>query len=597
MNMNAMWKATAVLLLIAVALGARAADPNKTLRITFQVAETGFDPALIHDYYSGTVIEAVYDTLLTYDYLARPSRLAPRAAELPEVTDGGRTYTFKLKKGILFTPDAAFKGKRRELVAEDFAYTIKRFLDPKNRSPYAFFFEGKILGLDALAAEAKESGKFDYDKKIPGFEFPNPYTLRIKLKDPDFTFSQILAFAETSAVAREVIEAYGNESNFHPVGTGPYMLDKYVRSSKIFLKANPDFRKEFWDFKPGNDPRDKDIVARMKGKQIPAIGNVEISIVEETQARMLAFENGETDLEYQLWDVSTRFLTDDNKLVPAFANKGVRLDRIVDAEITYTYFNTMDKIGNQPNPVGGFSRERIALRRAIAMAYNLSDQIKIIRKNQAVKAEYPIPPGVSGNEPTWKNNINYDPAGANSLLDRVGYKKAADGFRNQPDGSPLVIRYSTTPDERGRLFAELIKKSMDTIGVRVDIHIDKFPELLKAEKQCRIMMRGSAWIADYPDGDNFMQLLYGQNAFQSNNACYQSAEYDKLYVKSKLMPDSPERNKLYREMTKIMERDTPWIMNDSRYRNTLLQPQVVGFKKHPILHADWIYIDLEKRTK
>lgn len=588
------WRSMATMILSAAALAATAADMGKTLRITFQVAETGFDPVRIHDYYSGTVIEAVYDTLLTYDYLARPSKLAPRAAELPQVTDGGRTYTFKLKKGTLFTPDAAFKGKRRELVAEDYVYTIKRFLDPKNRSPYAFFFEGKVLGLDALAEEAKKSGKFDYDRKIEGFETPDSHTLRIKLKDPDFTFSQILAFAETSAVAREVIEMYGEESNFHPVGTGPYMLDKYVRSSKIFLKANPDFRKEVWDFKMGSDPRDKDIVARMKGRQIPSIGNIEISIVEETQARMLAFENGETDIEYQLWDVSSRFMSEDNKLVPAFVNKGVRLDRIVDAEVTYTYMNTLDKIGDQPNPLGGFTKERIALRRAIAMAYNLGDQIRIIRKNQAVKAEYPIPPGVTGHEPSWKNNIKYDPASANSLLERVGYKKGADGFRNQPDGTPLLIRYSTTPDERGRLFSELMKKSMDSIGVKIDIHIDKFPELLKAEKQCRLMMRGAAWIADYPDGDNFMQLLYGPNAMQSNSGCYKSAEYDTLYQKSKLMPDGAERNKLYREMTKVMERDTPWIMNDSRYRNTLLHRQVAGYKKHPILHADWIYVDLDK---
>ena len=203
------------------------------------------------------------------------------------------------------------------MVAQDVAYSIKRFLDPKNRSPYAFFFENKILGLDEHAAEAKKTNKFDYDQALPGFEFPDAYTIRIKLKEPDYTFSQILAFAETAIVAREVIESYGEETNFHPVGTGPYMLDKYVRSSKIFLKANPDYRKEVWDFKAGTDARDKDIVARMKGRQVPAIGNIEISIVEETQARMLAFENGETDLEYQLWDVSTRFLTDDNKLVPA----------------------------------------------------------------------------------------------------------------------------------------------------------------------------------------------------------------------------------------------------------------------------------------
>ena len=135
--------------------GSRAADPGKTLRVTFQVAETGFDPTRTSDYYSGMVIEAIYDRLLTYDYLARPSKLVPLAAEsLPQITDNGKTYTFKIKKGIYFTPDPAFKGKKRELTAEDYAYSIKRFFDPRNRSPYAFLFEGKIVGLDELGALA-----------------------------------------------------------------------------------------------------------------------------------------------------------------------------------------------------------------------------------------------------------------------------------------------------------------------------------------------------------------------------------------------------------------------------------------------------------
>src|SRR3954468_8361902 len=122
-------------------LGASAADPDKILRVTFQVAETGFDPVRVSDYYSASVIEAIFDPLLTYDYLARPARLVPNtAAALPEITDGGRTYVLKLRPGIYFYADPVFKGARRELVAADYAYSIRRFLDPKNRSPYAFLF-------------------------------------------------------------------------------------------------------------------------------------------------------------------------------------------------------------------------------------------------------------------------------------------------------------------------------------------------------------------------------------------------------------------------------------------------------------------------
>lgn len=590
--------AGSVLMALILHSACHAADPGKTLRVTFQVAETGFDPTRPSDYYSGQVIEAIYERLLTYDYLARPAKLVPSTAEsLPEVTNNGKTYTFKIRKGIYFTADPAFKGKRRELTAEDYAYSIRRFFDPKNRSPYAFLFEGKIVGLDELGAQARKTGRFDYDAKVAGFEVPDRYTLRIHLKEPDYGFSHILAFDLSCAVAREVIEAYGEEANAHPVGTGPYRLKQYTRSSKIVLQANPDYRGMVWDFQPGDDPLDREIAAQMKGRKLPLIGNVEISIMEETQSRWLAFEKGETDMEYQLWDLAPTFMTEDGKLKPEFVKRGIKLERSVDPEITYTYFNMQEKIDDKPNPVGGFSKEKIALRRAIAMAYKIDDQIRIIRKGQAVRAEYPIPPAIAGHDPSYKYGIPYDPRTANALLDKFGYKKGSDGYRMLPDGKPLVIRYSSSPSERDRQFDELMKRSLDSIGIRLEIHKDRFAELIKLENRCRLMMRGAAWIADTPDGDNFMQLLYGPNTGQSNNACYRSPEFDKLYEKSRALPDGPERNKLYRAMARKMEADTAWIMGDSRYRNMLMQPHVIGFKKHPVLHQEWMYIDLDPKAR
>lgn len=567
---------------------------GKTLRITFQAAESGFDPVRISDYYSGTVIEAIFDPLLTYDYLARPARLVPNVAEsLPAISDDGKTYTLRIKPGIYFADDPAFKGKRRELTAADYAYSIKRFLDPRNRSPYAFLFEGKIAGLDELVDRAKKTDRFDYDAAVSGLETPDRYTLRIRLKDTDFNFSHLLAFSLAGAVAREAIEAYGDQTNAHPVGTGPYLLKSYTRSSKIVLEANPGYRGKTWDYTPGDDPLARDIAARMKGKTLPQIQRVEISIMEETQSRWLAFLGGETDMEYQLWEVAPTFLADDGSLRPQYAKRGIRLQRSIDPEITYTYFNMRDRIGDEPNPVGGLGTEKIALRRAIAMAYNVDDQIRIIRKRQAVRAQFPVPPGVAGHDPHYRTIIPHSPQLANALLDKFGYRKGPDGFRALPDGKPLVIRYSSTPTERDRQFDELMKRSLDSIGIRLQVHKDRFPELMKLENQCRLMMRGAAWIADYPDGDNFMQLLYGPNAAQSNNACYQSPEFDRRYERARLLPDGPERDALYREMTRLMEVHTVWIMGDSRYRNVLLQPHVVGFMKHPVFHAEWLYMDIE----
>jgi len=584
-------------LILAVALAAPgvapAADMGKVVRQVFPAAETGFDPAAAHDLYSATIEQAIFETLLTYDYLARPAKLVPLTAEaLPVVSDNGKTYTVKLKKGIYFTPDPAFKGRKRELVADDYAYQIKRLIDPKMRGPWAWLVEGKIVGLDEAAEQAKKTGKFDYDAKIAGLETPDKYTLRIRLKDTDYNLPYVLAHEPTSAVAREVIEAYADEAGramANPVGTGPYVLKQWVRSSKIILEANPDFRGFVWDFKPV-DAADAKLVAEMKGKKMPQIGRVEVSIIEEDQARLLAFQNGELDIMNLEGPLAPNVL-DGGVLRPEFASKGVKLSRFVDPEISYHFWNLQDPV------VGGFEKEKIALRRAMAMSYPVAEEIKVVRNGQAVEVEFPIPPGVNGYDPTYRSSVKFDPAGANALLDRVGYKKGADGYRNTPDGKPFTVRYASRPDSLGRQQDEVWKKALDSIGVRMEVQKDKFPELLKLERQCKLMMRTASWIADYPDADNFMQLLYSKNIGQSNNACAKIPEYDRLYEQSIRMPDSPERNKLYREMAKVIENYAPWRLDIARYRNMLVQPQVLGYKKHPILHNEWAYIDVAAKTK
>jgi len=171
-----------------------AADPRKVIHWYFPTGETGFDPCRVSDLYSATINEAIFERLLTYDYLARPAKLVPMVAEaMPEVGERGRTYTFKLRKGIYFSPDPAFKGVPRELTAQDFVYSYMRFVDPANHSAYAFLLEGKLVGLDELAAEAKRTGHFNYDARIPGLEAVDRYTLRFRLKEPAYNFPYIAA--------------------------------------------------------------------------------------------------------------------------------------------------------------------------------------------------------------------------------------------------------------------------------------------------------------------------------------------------------------------------------------------------------------------
>jgi len=451
-------------LALSFALHAGAADPAKVLRVALPRAETGFDPAQASEVYSGAVIAAIMEPLLTFDYLARPVKLAPLTTEaLPAVADAGKRYTFKLKKGIYFAADPAFKGKRRELVAGDYIYAIKRLVDPKNRSPNAFYVEGKIAGLDALVAKAKQNGdRLDYGARVAGLEAPDRYTLRITLTHSDYTFPQVLALPALSAVAREVVEAYPGETAAHPVGTGPYILKKWVPASKMILEANPGFRGFTWDFDPGDDPADKAIAARMRGRKMPQVGTIDISVMEEPQSSWLAFQRGELDL-IDLPSTFAPVALPRGKLAPDLAKKGIYLSRILLPAINYTSFNMRDPV------VGGFTNDKLALRRAIAMAYDIDAEIAVIRKGQAAPLSMVIPPGVAGYETRYRSSIKYDPAAANELLDRFGYAMGPDGYRRLPNGKPLVLTYASQTNALAREFDELWQKAMNSLRIHLSI--------------------------------------------------------------------------------------------------------------------------------
>ncbi|MES2321834.1 MAG: ABC transporter substrate-binding protein [Pseudomonadota bacterium] len=571
-------------------LPAGAAGPLKTLRYIFPAAETGFDPAVARDLYTGHVTQAIFETLYSYDYLARPVLLVPHAASgLPEVSNDGKTYTIRLKKGQTFTPDPAFKGKRRELTMADYVYSWKRLFDPKLASPHSWLFEGKVVGLDQLAADAKKTGKFDYDKAVAGLELVDPYTLRIHLTQTDFNLGMILAHEPTVALAREVVEKYGDINGAvhgNPVGTGHYKLGQWVRGNRIVLEKNTDHHAETWDFKGNGTPDDQRIIAQMKGKTIPQIDRIDIRVMVEDQSRWLSFQSGGVDLFWLDGPLAPKAILN-GKLRPELAAKGVQLSRQIDPEITYYYWNMQDPV------VGGFSKEKIALRRAIAMAHNVDEEISIVWNGQAQRVDYPIPPGVVGHDPAYRSILQYDPALANKLLDRFGYKKGKDGWRTLPDGKPLVITYTSRNEASGVLMAEVWRKTYNALGIRMENNRMIFSDLLQAEKLCKVQSRNYQWMADYPDGDNFMQLHYGPNVNQNNAACFADPEVDKLYAQSQKMPAGPERDVLYHRIARRIEVTGAARMAYSRFRNMLAQPAVLGYTKHPILHQEWAYIDID----
>lgn len=566
------------------------ADPKKVLRYVFPVAETGFDPAGVHDLYSAHVNGSIFETLFTYDYLASPAKLVPRTAEaLPEVSADGLTYTIRLQKGIYFAVDPVFKGKKRELTSADYVYTFKRLLDPSLRSPNSWLLDGRILGMEALLKQAQKTGKFNYDQSVAGLQTPDRYTLVIRLTSPDQNFPMLLAHQPAGAVAREVIEKYRDKAGFvmgHPIGTGPYMLSRWTPGSRIILKANPDFRSFVWNFK-ASTPEDQKIVKAMQGKKMPQIGEIDIQVMEEGQSRWLSFIKDEVDLFALDGELTVQALQD-GKLKPELVKKGVQLSRITDPSIDYHYWNMQNPI------VGGLSKDKIALRRAMAMAFSADNYINILQKGDSQKLQALIPSGVVGYDPNYRSSIPYSVKAANLLLDRYHYKVAADGWRTQPNGKPLVIEMTLSGNNlRSQQQAEFWKKTLDSIKIKMTTKSMPFAEALKLEKQCKTMFKASAWIADYPDADNFMQLFYGKNIKITNNGCVKIPEYDRLYEQAQKMTPSPERDAIYAKMSRLLEVYMPVQVIGARYRNILAQPRVIGFKKHPILPAEWMYIDID----
>ena len=590
-------KLLACLVAVFLITTVEAADPRKVVRTSYPSAESKLDPQAESDEASGAISYHIFDSLLEYDYLARPAKLKARAAAAPpEVNAEGTVYTVKVKPGIYFTPDPAFKGERRELVAQDYVYSIKRLFDPRLASQWLFLVEGKIKGADAVMADAKKTGRYDYDRAIEGLRALDKYTLRIELINTDFGFPYVLAMPPTSAVAREVREYYGEEFHAHPVGTGPFVIKQWIRGSRLVLEANPQYREDYFESAGGDDGESKEIAARLKGKRLPLVGRIEIYVIDEAQPRWLSFLNGDHDYIRPLPEEFAQLAMPGGELAPNLKKRGMRATPDEVAYTTYTTFNLQAEIDGKRNDIGGYTPERVALRRAIAMAFRIDEQIAILDKHQSTRAQTPLPPAVAGHDPAFVSpTLEYNPAKAKALLDMFGFvDRDGDGYRENPDGSPLSFDHGSVPVQRERQRNELWKKSMDDIGIRITFdQVAKLPDLRKQAQLGKVQSFSYGWVADYPDGENFLQLLWKGSIGQTNYAMFDLPEYNALYEKAKRLPDGPERNALYARMVKLILVYVPWLVETFKAQNIVMQPWLLNYRKHPFAYEPWRYLDID----
>ncbi len=586
-------RALAGALLAGLALASPAAQP-KLLRYAFPIAETSFDPAQISDLYSRTVAAGIFDAPLEFEFMARPFRLRPNtAAAMPEVSADYRSFTIRLRPGILFDDDPAFGGKKRELTAADYVYSIKRHYDPRWKSGNLYLLEGaKILGLSELRRHALQSNQpFDYDTPVDGLRALDRYTLRIVLAEPSPRFLYNLADGSfAGALAREVVEAYGDKVGEHPVGTGPYRLAQWKRSSRMLLQKNPNYREVLYDeHPPADDARLQAIAQQFKGRRLPMIDEVQIAVIEEAQPRWLSFLNGEQDLLEGVPGEFADIAIPGNQLAPNLAKRGIGMQRVPRADVSVTYF------GMEHPLVGGNAPDKVALRRAIALAVDVPREIALVRRGQAVPAQSVVAPGVWGYDPAFRSEMGqHDLARAKALLDLYGYvDRDGDGWRERPDGQPLKLEYATSPDQSSRQLSELWQKNMDALGLRIEFQVAKWPEQLKASRAGKLMMWGVGWSAGQPDADTFLALGYGPNKGQANHARFDLQAFNELYERQRMLPDGPERQALIAQAKKLLIAYMPYKVHVHRITTDLWQPWVLGFDRNIFVRDFWKYLDID----
>ena len=245
--------------------------------------------------------------------------------------------------------------------------------------------------------------------------------------------------------------------------------------------------------------------------------------------------------------------------------------------------------------VGGYEPSKVALRRAISLAVDVEREINLVRRGQAIPAQGIVAPGVTGYDPAFKSEMSdFSRARARALLDMHGYvDKDGDGWREQPDGSPLVIDYATQPDQQSRQLIEQWQKNMSAIGIRMRFTAAKWPENLKTSRAGKLMMWGVGWTAAVPDGDTFLGLGYGPNKGQSNHARFDLAAYNALYQAQREMPDGPERDAAIEKAKKLLVAYMPYKVHVHRVFTDLTQPWVKGYHRNIFVRDFWKYVDID----
>jgi ABC-type transport system substrate-binding protein len=550
------------------------------------------DPAVSYSSLEHQITANVYETLLEYHYLKRPYTLIPGLAqEVPKrvsLGDGRVAYAFRLREGVLFQSDPCFalggEGRTtRTLKASDVAFELMRIADPAVTSPVIATF-AKIEGFRAfserlgqLREEDPAFGELRIDEQyaraggIEGVRVEGDFDLTLVLAEP---YPQILywfAMPFTTPVPWEAVVYYDGQEGRpffkdHPVGAGPFEVTRFDKRSRIDLSRNenwygtrhPEWRAPGSVYPSEGEPQDAELGrldAAYVGEPLPFLDRIEFRMEKEAIPTFNKFLQGYYDASGIIRESFDK-VVHEGGLSPEMAALGMKLEKSVDPTIYYIGFNMNDPVIG--TPAGEHGRK---LRHAMSLAIDVVEYNRIFNNGRGVPAQSPIPPGIFGYEEDYANPYRQpDLARAKELLREAGFPDGIDPETDKPLRLSFDLGDTST---QARLRFKFFVDRWAQLGLDVEVaatHYNKFRQKVE-EGAYQIFMWG--WIADYPDPENFLFLLWGPMAQVRsggpNTANFDDPAFNERFLAMKNLENGPRRMQIIREMRAILERERPWI--------------------------------------
>ncbi|MGH2270198.1 ABC transporter substrate-binding protein [Anaerohalosphaeraceae bacterium U12dextr] len=548
------------------------------------------DPTNTRDIYSAMVVSQICEQLYVYHYLKRPYQLIPLLAEsMPDISDDGKTYTIRIKQGVRFQDDPCFPdGKGRELKASDFVYAFKRLANARYASQNWSIFDDRIVGLNEFRDYSKGFKKewdVDYSRPVEGVQALDDYTLQLKLTRP---WPQILELALndycTSPVPFEAVQYYGVDIVSHPVGTGPYRLKTWQRSSYIELEKNPNWRGELYPSEGEPEDEENGLLADA-GKPVPFADRIIFRIIEEDQPNWLLFMRGRLDVMYIPKDHFDKVMMPDKKRLSSFMQ---------DQQIQLTIFNDPSTfwVGfNMKDPILG---PNLPLRKAISRAIDRQKYIDILFNGRVQVAHGLVSPGLNSYDPNIADYgySKFDLNEARALL------KEAETIHGGP--IPKLVLAMPGTDTLPKQMGQLLQRMLEQAGIQIQVDYMDFPTYMEKQNkgQCQMFISGVS--ASCPDAMDFLEMFASKYfAPGSNKFFYSNPEFDALYEQVAVMQDSPERLALYRKLEHMILKDYPAAFMTHRITFYLGHDWYKNFKPFVFGYGVLKYhrVDVEQRDR